>query len=96
VLVEKVLQARRHFAALGASVSKLVGNVVRNIRRPALGGVEGHDPHRVFKLPFERMPHQCPAVCLRIVRFAPSRAEPPEVVRHEIGVKSAPSQPARC
>jgi hypothetical protein len=44
VLVEKVLQARRHFAALGASASKLVANA-----RPALGGVYGHDPRRFFQ-----------------------------------------------
>jgi hypothetical protein len=43
VLVEKVLQARRRFAALGASVPKLVSNVVRNITGPALGGVESND-----------------------------------------------------
>ena len=36
VLVEKVLQARRHFAALGASVSKLVGN-----DSTAVGGLAG-------------------------------------------------------
>src|ERR1700675_2010739 len=29
------------------------------------------------------MPHQCPAVC---VRFAPSPAEPPELVQHNVDV----------
>src|SRR5262245_34265522 len=35
------------------------------------------------KTAFEKMPHQCPPVC---VRFAPSPAEPPEVFQHNVDV----------
>jgi hypothetical protein len=51
--IQEAEQRGRYLVILNEASAHLVGDVYSGITRPAFGGVEGDDAHRVFVLPCE-------------------------------------------
>ena len=66
---------------------QLVGDRLRHVARPALGGVEGHDPDRVGMLAVQGIADHCLPVRSLFVGLRPCAAQPfPKIVEHQVDI----------
>ena len=61
------------------------GDVIRNVFRPALGGVEGDDAERLLILPLQQIHDDGFEIGVSEISFGPDPAEPAEVVGYDVG-----------
>jgi hypothetical protein len=82
VSLDKILNVVRHVAHLQvASAAQLLGNVTRNILRPAFGGVKGNYADRVFVFTRKQVEDDGFQIGKLDVGFAVDQAIPAEVRR---------------
>src|SRR5207245_7240524 len=77
---QELLHRGRHLIVFRKAPTQLIGNIDRDVARPALGGIEGNDPHRMAKLVFQETADQRLAVGVFLVYLAPSAPEPAKIV----------------
>src|SRR5882757_9741693 len=77
---QELLHRARHLVVFSKASAQLVGNIDRDVARPALGGVEGDNADGVTILVFHETAHQRLPVSALLICFAPSAPEPAKIV----------------
>jgi hypothetical protein len=91
VLVDKVLKEKRHVAELEIAASaQFPGDVLGDVLRPFLGGVEGDDPDRAFVLPLKQVEDHGFQIGGLSVGFTPDATMAAEVIQNEVTFWSSP------
>jgi hypothetical protein len=67
-------------------MAQFVRHVCRHILRPLLGGIEGHDPDRVFVLAFEQVEDDCFQIGALYVDFPVDPPIAAKIIDHEVHV----------
>jgi hypothetical protein len=84
---DEILDVGGHVSKLQvATPAKLLGDVLGDITRPALGAVEADDLDRAVILAGEQIGDDGLEIGRLVVGFTPDAAQPAQIVHHEVDV----------